>query len=134
MGNSNQNNENTNIPFELETMKRLRDLTENKKNLIIIDCYAEWCTPCKKFAPVFEKIASTFENKYNPHKYGIYTVYFCKLNIDNKEFESFCKEKDIVSIPTIIAIMGTNTEKMETQEFDESIVRFMKYTKETKSE
>jgi thioredoxin-like negative regulator of GroEL len=40
---------------------------------IILDCYADWCQPCKKLTPVLEQIAQQHEGKFK----------LVKLNIDN---------------------------------------------------
>ena len=56
---------------------------------VLVDCYAEWCGPCKMLSPVIEEIASDRSN-----------ISFYKLNID--ENESICEEYNIVSIPTIL--------------------------------
>ena len=40
---------------------------------IILDCYADWCQPCKKLTPVLEQITQQHEGKFK----------LVKLNIDN---------------------------------------------------
>lgn len=58
----------------------------------IIDFYADWCRPCKMFAPVLEKIASEYDGKI--------VVY--KVNVDKeKELSSAF---GIKSIPTILFV------------------------------
>ena len=39
---------------------------------VLIDFFADWCMPCKMFAPVFEGVAEDYEGK----------VKFVKVNID----------------------------------------------------
>lgn len=60
----------------------------SKKNTII-DCYTDWCGPCKLFGPIFEQC----EDKYND-------INFCKLNVDKNKI--LAKKLGIMSIPTII--------------------------------
>jgi thioredoxin len=31
---------------------------------IILDCYADWCGPCKKLTPVLEEITKTNESRF----------------------------------------------------------------------
>jgi thioredoxin-like negative regulator of GroEL len=40
---------------------------------ILLDCYADWCAPCKKLEPLLKDIVQSFEGK----------VRMVKLNIDN---------------------------------------------------
>ena len=46
---------------------------KQSKLLVIVDCYADWCGPCKLFGPVFESVAVNYKGKAK----------FCKLNVDN---------------------------------------------------
>lgn len=39
---------------------------------VAIDFWAEWCAPCKTYAPIFEEISNQFEGK----------VHFLKMNAD----------------------------------------------------
>ncbi len=40
---------------------------------VIVDCYADWCQPCKKLTPVLENLTLKYEGKFK----------LVKLNIDN---------------------------------------------------
>ena len=39
---------------------------------VLIDYWAEWCKPCRDFAPIFEEVAAEYQGR----------VAFMKLNID----------------------------------------------------
>jgi len=56
---------------------------------VLVDCYAEWCGPCKMLGPIIEELASQTEN-----------CEFYKLNVD--EAEEVTTEYGIMSIPTIL--------------------------------
>ncbi len=73
------------------TNKTLDDMLKSEN--IVIDFYAEWCGPCKKFAPIYEKVAGSalFKN-----------VVFAKVNID-KEGE-LCSLFKVRSVPTIVFV------------------------------
>ena len=36
------------------------DAGDSKKPLMILDCYATWCSPCKMIAPVFEQFSEHY--------------------------------------------------------------------------
>ena len=85
-------------------------ISENKT---VLDCYTEWCGPCKLFSKVFE----AKESKYNDFK-------FCKLNVDKNKI--LAKKLGIMSVPTIIIYRdGEETKRttgyMNEDDFDEFI-------------
>ncbi|MBQ3307063.1 MAG: thioredoxin [Bacilli bacterium] len=56
---------------------------------VLVDCYANWCGPCKVMAPVLEQVAD--END---------TCTFYKLDVDQAEEVS--KTYGIMTIPTFL--------------------------------
>ena len=62
-----------------------------EKNLIIVDFYADWCGPCRMFAPTFVETAADLSE---------YT--FVKVNVDKSRMLS--ERYDIRYIPYIVAI------------------------------
>lgn len=65
----------------------------NKK--VLIDCYAEWCGPCKMISPIIDELSEEID-----------TCEFYKLNID--EGEEIARKYDIMSIPTILIFKDGN--------------------------
>lgn len=62
---------------------------EIKSGSVAVDCYADWCGPCKVLSPMFEAISKEVKG-----------VKFGKLNVDeNPEISS---EYSVMSIPTIL--------------------------------
>jgi thioredoxin 1 len=92
--------------------------SEEFKNIIeeyeytIIDFYAEWCGPCKKFAPVFEKYASKY---HVPSKLN-----FVKVEADSEELYSISKSYNIKALPTFILINKTGEAIKEIKGVDEN--------------
>ena len=64
--------------------------TLQKASLVVVDCWAAWCGPCRMVAPVIEELAKDFAGK----------ILFGKLNVDaNKEV---AMQYGIMSIPTLL--------------------------------
>lgn len=56
---------------------------------VLVDCYAEWCGPCKMLSPIIDEIASEKED---------YSFY--KLNVD--DCDTVTREYGVMSIPTLL--------------------------------
>ena len=63
--------------------------TVRKYPLIIVDCWAAWCGPCKMVAPIIDELAKEYAGK----------VVFGKLNVD--ENPKIASEFGIMAIPTL---------------------------------
>lgn len=59
---------------------------------VLVDCYADWCGPCKMMAPVVEALAEQFDGKM---KIG-------KLNVDDNG--DIAAKYRVMSIPTFLFI------------------------------
>ena len=59
--------------------------------LILIDCYADWCGPCKMRAPILEEIAEERQD-----------VKVCKVNVD--EQPAIAQAFQVSSIPLLIVV------------------------------
>lgn len=60
-----------------------------KEGKVVVDCFADWCGPCKMLGPVIEELA----NENNDYK-------FYKLNVDDAY--EITSKFGIMSIPTIL--------------------------------
>jgi len=65
--------------------------TLDSNEIVIIDFWAEWCGPCKQFAPIFEKVAEA-----NPD------ITFAKVNTE--EQQALSDQYGIRSIPTLMVV------------------------------
>lgn len=72
--------------------KKLTDLQLSGEK-ILIDFYANWCSPCKILTPMLETIENDYQN-----------IRFYKFNIDTDM--TFVTELGITSIPTVIMYNG----------------------------
>jgi len=64
--------------------------TVTKEGIVFVDFWADWCGPCKMFAPVFEKAAED-----NPD------ITFAK--VDTEAEQVIAQQAQITSIPTLMA-------------------------------
>jgi len=62
----------------------------SKQGVVVIDCWAAWCAPCRMISPVIDDLAKEYAGK----------ILFGKLNVDdNKEVPL---NYQIMSVPTIL--------------------------------
>ncbi|MDY6918488.1 MAG: thioredoxin [Chloroflexota bacterium] len=66
------------------------DEAVRKHRLMVVDCWAEWCGPCRMVTPVIEELAKEYRGR----------VAFGKLNID--ENRSIAARYGVMSIPTLL--------------------------------
>lgn len=64
--------------------------TVTQSGIVLVDAWAEWCGPCKRFAPVFERASEQHED-----------VVFAKL--DTEAEQDLALALQIQSIPTVMA-------------------------------
>lgn len=64
--------------------------TIKKYPLVVVDCWAPWCAPCRYVAPIIEELAKEYAGK----------VVFGKLNVD--ENPRTAMEFGIMAIPTLL--------------------------------
>ena len=75
--------------MELEHLTEQNFEKKIKEGKVLVDCYADWCSPCRMLAPIIEEVAKEISD---------YTVY--KMNVD--EAPDISAKLGIMSIPTIL--------------------------------
>ncbi len=60
----------------------------------VVDFYAEWCGPCKKYGPIFHDFVENYE--------GNVEVNFGSVNVDDNQ--ELAQEQGVMSIPTTLFV------------------------------
>jgi thioredoxin 1 len=69
----------------------------NSHPFVVIDCWAQWCAPCRMIAPIIEELAKEYAGK----------IVFGKLDVDkNTEIPM---QYGIMSIPTLLVFKNGKT-------------------------
>lgn len=66
------------------------DLSVSKYPLMVVDCWAQWCGPCRMLSPVIDELAVELQGK----------VVFGKLNVDENKMTAV--KFGITSIPAML--------------------------------
>lgn len=64
--------------------------TVNDNDIVLVDFWADWCQPCKRFSPIYEDASGRYED-----------VVFAK--VDTEDARDLSAALEIQSIPTIMA-------------------------------
>ncbi|MBP2386993.1 thioredoxin [Paeniglutamicibacter kerguelensis] len=64
--------------------------TLEENDIVFVDFWAEWCGPCRQFAPVYEQVSAKFPD-----------VKFAK--VDTEAEQGLARAANITSIPTLMA-------------------------------
>ena len=84
-----------NIEKPIAVSDRNFDQTLKSYPLIVIDCWAAWCAPCRAIAPVVDQLAKQYSGK----------AVFGKLNVD--ENPETTQRFSIMAIPTLLVMKNS---------------------------
>ena len=65
------------------------EATINDNNIVVVDFWAPWCGPCKRFAPIYDAVSEEIED-----------VVFAKVNTEDEQ--ELAAHFQIRSIPTLM--------------------------------
>jgi len=83
--------ERTNYPDELiEVVDGNLDSIIRKFPLVLIDCWSEWCAPCKMVAPMIEELAKKYKGR----------IVFGKLDVSTNMITA--NKFDVMAIPNLL--------------------------------
>ncbi|KAI5777170.1 hypothetical protein EDC01DRAFT_698636 [Geopyxis carbonaria] len=82
------------MPTAITSMEEYeKAMEESREKLVIIDCWAEWCGPCRSIAPVYSSLAADHPE-----------AAFYKLDIDAAP--QVAEELNVRSMPTFMFFRG----------------------------
>ncbi len=107
-------------------LEKVWNFEENPQNWVyegelpaIIDFYADWCAPCRKIAPIMEKLAKEYDGK----------IHIYKIDVD--EEQKLAAVFRVQSIPSVLFTpvdgqpmmqAGALTEEMYRKVIDEELI------------
>jgi len=68
--------------------------TISSEGVVLVDCFAPWCGPCKALIPIIDELSKEYEGK----------AVISKLNVDSNQ--AIANQYGIRSIPTILIFKG----------------------------
>lgn len=78
------------MALRIVTMANFKREVLDAEEPVVVDFWAEWCAPCRAFAPILEELALEYEGR----------IRFGKLNVD--ENRALAGQYGIRNIPTLL--------------------------------
>lgn len=73
------------------TPEQFTELTADPSRTVLVKFYADWCGPCRQFAPILAKFASEHPE-----------ITVAEMNVEAPENQALAAKLEITSIPTIM--------------------------------
>ncbi len=94
------------------------DNTIKEHSLVVIDCWAEWCGPCRMIGPIIDTLAKDLTGK----------IVFGKLNVD--ENQRTAMQYKIMSIPALLvfkdgSLVDTIVGAMPKEALESKLTKYM---------
>jgi len=84
---------------------------EIKEGIVIVDFFAEWCSPCKMLSPIFEELGNEMEGK----------VKFIKVNVD--ESSDIASRYNISNIPAMLILKNGEEQEIAVGFSPKEVIR-----------
>jgi thioredoxin len=84
------------------------DAEKKKTKLLFVDCWAEWCGPCKALSPILDEL----EEKYRGNR----DIRFLKVNTD--EYQAFAVRNRIRGIPCVLIFFNGEPARLKIRNKD----------------
>jgi thioredoxin 1 len=79
---------------ESEFANRIKSNQEKESpRPLVVDCFTDWCPPCKASAPVYEKLSQQYTD-----------ADFIKINIDHNQ--GVARKLNVQGVPTFVILKG----------------------------
>lgn len=94
------------------TTDEFKEMIKDDSQPMVVDCYADWCMPCKMSSPAFEKMSQNYVGKAK----------FVKVNVD--EEPAVAQAFGVRGVPSffvllgkkvVAQVVGADLKKLETQ-------------------
>jgi thioredoxin len=95
------------------------DQAVQKYPMLVVDCWAEWCGPCRMVAPVIEALAQDYQGQ----------IVFGKLDVDHNR--GIAERYQIMAIPTLLIFKGghlvdTKIGALPRRALEEALLKYVK--------
>lgn len=87
------------------------DAEKKKTKLLFVDCWAEWCGPCKALSPILDEL----EEKYRDNR----DIRFLKVNTD--EHQAFAIRNGIRGIPCVLIFFDGKPARLKIKNKDTGV-------------
>ena len=68
-----------------------------QNTLIVVDFFADWCAPCKNFAPKLDRLSNSYPE-----------AIFYKVNVDDEAMADVIKQFGVTAMPTFVLLKNGN--------------------------
>ena len=80
--------------------EKFKELIKDNSQPLVVDCYADWCMPCKMSSPAFAKMGDKYKDRAR----------FIKVNVD--EEPSVSHAFNIRGVPSFVIMEGNKIKEM----------------------